>query len=86
MAIEGYSREEVGKRIAELVTPSQPVNSIEHLKGRESELQDVERALAAKGRNVFIYGDRGVARVRWQRPPRICTRARTQTGVRGRGA
>lgn len=62
MAIEGYSKEEVSKRIAELVTPSQPVNSIEHLKGRESELQDVERALGAKGRNVFIYGDRGVGK------------------------
>lgn len=62
MAIEGYSREELGARIAEVVSPSQPISSIEFLKGRESELQDIERALYAPGRNVFIYGDRGVGK------------------------
>lgn len=62
MAIEGYSKEELGARIAEVVSPSQPISSVEFLKGREQELQDVERALYAKGRSVFIYGDRGVGK------------------------
>lgn len=62
MAIEGYSREELGARIAEVVSPAQPISSVEFLKGRDDELQDVERALFAPGRNVFIYGDRGVGK------------------------
>lgn len=62
MAIEKFSREELGERIAEVVSPSQPISSVEFLKGRERELQDIERAMYAKGRSIFIYGDRGVGK------------------------
>jgi hypothetical protein len=55
MAIEGYTRDALGRKIAQVVSPAQPIKTIEMLKGREKELQTIERALYAPGRNVFIY-------------------------------
>ncbi len=62
MAIEGFDRSSFGKRLNELVSPSRPVSSIEHLIGREDQLDRIEKALYAPGRNVFIYGERGVGK------------------------
>jgi hypothetical protein len=49
-------------RLNELVSPSQPIQSIEHLHGRAHELEQIDKALYAPGRHVFIYGDRGVGK------------------------
>ena len=51
-----------GRQLSQVVTPSEPVQSIEHLRGRSVELDKIEKALYAPGRHVFIYGDRGVGK------------------------
>ncbi len=60
--IEGYSEEEFGTIVHEHVRPAEPISSIELLKGRHKELEDIRRALFAKGRHMFIYGDRGIGK------------------------
>lgn len=62
MTVAGYSKDEFGKKIASVVNPAAPVRSIEHLKGRAQDLEEIERALYAAGRHIFIYGDRGVGK------------------------
>jgi hypothetical protein len=49
-------------QLSKVVTPSEPIQSIEFLRGREEELDKIEKALYASGRHVFIYGDRGVGK------------------------
>lgn len=49
-------------RLNQLVSPSQPIQSIEHLHGRTHELDQIDKALYAPGRHVFIFGDRGVGK------------------------
>lgn len=60
--IEGYSEEEFGAKVHEHVRPAEPVSSVELLKGRHRELAEIRRALFAKGRHMFIYGDRGIGK------------------------
>lgn len=60
MTIAGYDKQGVRDGLAVALSPAQPVRASEKLKGRESELEDIDRALSAPGRNIFIYGDRGV--------------------------
>ena len=62
MTIEGYDRPSFGRKINTMVFPAQPIRSIEHLFGRDKELDRIEKALYAGGRNIFIYGDRGVGK------------------------
>ncbi|KPA98213.1 ATP-binding protein [Pseudomonas asplenii] len=62
MAIEGYDKREFGRKLNEVVSPSRPILSVEHLIGREKELDRIEKALMAHGRNVFIFGERGVGK------------------------
>lgn len=62
MSFGEYSKHDFGKKLSEVVSPSHPIRSIEYLKGREQELETIERALFANGRHVFIYGDRGVGK------------------------
>jgi Cdc6-like AAA superfamily ATPase len=57
-----HTKDEFGKKVASVVNPAGPVRSIQHLKGREQDLQEIERALYAPGRHIFIYGDRGVGK------------------------
>ncbi len=42
--------------------PSSPIRQEESLRGREPQLQTIREALASSGRNVFVYGDRGVGK------------------------
>jgi len=51
-----------GVKLNTLVSPSLPIQSIEFLQGRSSEMERIQRALYAGGRHVFIYGDRGVGK------------------------
>lgn len=65
MSIQGYTaedRDQFGKRLNQRVFPAHPIDRIEHLHGREKELDRIEKALFADGRNVFVYGDRGVGK------------------------
>ncbi|MGP9802023.1 AAA family ATPase [Rheinheimera sp. NSM] len=62
MAIDGFTRDEFGRKLNSLVFPSRPIDSIEHLFGRSKELDKIEKALYASGRHIFIYGDRGVGK------------------------
>ena len=55
-------RHAFGERLNELVSPAQPIQSIENLQGRTKELARIEKALFAPGRHIFIYGDRGVGK------------------------
>ena len=60
--IPGYDKYSFGKKLNEVVSPSRPIISIENLIGRTQELDRIEKALFAPGRNVFIYGERGVGK------------------------
>ncbi|MFK4448346.1 hypothetical protein ABH944_008404 [Caballeronia udeis] len=62
MAISGYDKHQFGHRLNEVLFASQPIQSREHLFGREQELDRIEKALFASGRHIFIYGDRGVGK------------------------
>ncbi len=60
--IKGYDKYSFGKKLSEVVSPARPVFSIENLIGRSDELNRIEKALFSSGRNVFIYGERGVGK------------------------
>jgi uncharacterized protein len=45
-----------------LLTPTTPIRSAEFLRGRDKILEVIRRAFVQPGRNVFIYGDRGVGK------------------------
>lgn len=55
-------RDSFGRELNSVVSPSQPIQTIEQLFGREKELDKIEKALFAPGRHIFIYGDRGVGK------------------------
>ncbi len=60
--IDNLSRDEFVAILHKHVSPTSPIQSEEHLFGREQQLKQVEQALYAPGRSVFIYGDRGVGK------------------------
>ena len=62
MAIRNYSEEEFQKILYAHLSPSEPVSSVELLKGRTKRLQQIRQALSSPGRHVFIFGDRGVGK------------------------
>lgn len=55
-------RHSFGQKLNKVVSPAQPIQTIEHLIGRDIELDRIEKALFAPGRHIFIYGDRGVGK------------------------
>ena len=56
------SEDEFGRKLANVVSTSHPIRSIQHLKGRDDVLDDIRRALYADGRHIFVFGDRGVGK------------------------
>lgn len=60
--IKGMTEEEFGEAIHTYVRPAKPIDTLEFLKGRQKELDEIRRALFADGRHIFIYGDRGVGK------------------------
>lgn len=62
MSISDFTKDTFGLRLSEVVFPSRPIRSIEHLMGREAELQTIDQALYQAGRHIFIFGDRGVGK------------------------
>lgn len=51
-----------GARIHAVLFPSAPIQSREFLFGRDDQLDRIRRSLMAPGRQVFIYGERGVGK------------------------
>ncbi len=63
MSIKNFELEsDFSEKLHQYISASSAIKSIEHLKGRESQSQLIERALRSPGRSVFIYGDRGVGK------------------------
>ncbi|MFA7351255.1 MAG: ATP-binding protein [Methylotenera sp.] len=62
MIIPELDKEEFGKKLSDVVYPSRPIRSIQHLMGRSHEIDIIERALYQPGRHIFIFGDRGVGK------------------------
>ncbi|MAM09820.1 MAG: hypothetical protein CML23_05050 [Rhizobiaceae bacterium] len=62
MAIPSLSDIEFKHILAENFTPSATIKTPERLFGREKHLQTIDRAFASPGRQIFIYGDRGVGK------------------------
>lgn len=61
-AVTRQSSQDFGRALAKVLSPSQPLQSEEFLKGRADQLQSIERALYAPGRHVLIHGLRGVGK------------------------
>ncbi|MBB6249150.1 ATP-binding protein [Rhodanobacter sp. A1T4] len=53
---------EFGARIHQVLFPATPIQSSEFLFGREAQLDRIRRSLMAPGRQIFIYGERGVGK------------------------
>lgn len=62
MALNILDRQTFIRELHEIVTPTHPVLYAKYLKGRDIQLKNIEQALFAVGRNVFIYGERGVGK------------------------
>lgn len=62
MAIADFDENTLIKLQNRLLSPSDPIRSVEFLLGREGALRDFNRYLSIRGRHVFIYGDRGVGK------------------------
>jgi Cdc6-like AAA superfamily ATPase len=60
--IRNLTEEEFAKILHAYLSPSHPIQSEEHLFGRDTQLQRIKEALYSPGRSVFIYGDRGVGK------------------------
>lgn len=63
MTIPNISDEFLRKVLAENLTPSDTIKTPERLFGRERNLRTIDRALNSPGRQIFIFGDRGVGNI-----------------------
>jgi energy-coupling factor transporter ATP-binding protein EcfA2 len=62
MAIGNIDEDAFVQILQQHLRPSSPVDSFEHLYGRERQLEQIKQAMFSPGRHVFIYGDRGVGK------------------------
>jgi hypothetical protein len=62
MAIRGLDKDKFVGILHDRLSPSGPIQSVEHLFGREAQLREIDKALSSPGRHVFVYGDRGVGK------------------------
>src|SRR5688500_8027285 len=62
MTIAALTEDEFGKKLNEVVSSARPIRSVQHLKGRDDQLENIKRALYQTGRHIFIYGPRGVGK------------------------
>ncbi|TWB15194.1 AAA ATPase-like protein [Nitrospirillum bahiense] len=54
--------DEFAKKMATVLSPSHAIDSVELLKGRDAQLSEIRRAWHQIGRQIFIYGYRGVGK------------------------
>src|SRR6266436_6303647 len=62
MSIPNITEDDLRKILAENLTPSDTIKTPERLFGRAATLRTIDRALNSPGRQIFIYGDRGVGK------------------------
>jgi uncharacterized protein len=62
MTIAVFDDEALTSVLRENLTPSDFIRTPERLFGRDKHLRTIERALNSAGRQIFIYGDRGVGK------------------------
>lgn len=62
MPICGITDDQLETILHDRLTPSKEINTPDRLFGREKHLQNIYRALNSQGRQIFIYGDRGVGK------------------------
>jgi uncharacterized protein len=62
MAIRSLTEEEFRQVLTANLTPAATIKTPERLFGRDKALKQIERALGSEGRQIFIYGDRGVGK------------------------
>lgn len=62
MAISCVSDDDLKEILAGNLTPSDTIKTPERLFGRQKNLQIIDRALNSPGRQIFIFGDRGVGK------------------------
>ncbi|RQH16004.1 ATP-binding protein [Bradyrhizobium sp. RP6] len=62
MAIRGITDADLKLILSENLTPSDSIKTPERLFGRERTLTTIDRAFSSPGRQIFIYGDRGVGK------------------------
>lgn len=60
--IRNFNKQQLEKVLNQFLTPSDPVKDARHLYGRVSNLREISTALSARGRQVFIHGERGVGK------------------------
>ncbi|WP_458094200.1 AAA family ATPase [Roseomonas sp. WA12] len=60
--LQGHTRETFERALQRSLSPSTPIRNADYLRGREKNLEQVRRAFVQPGRQVFIYGDRGVGK------------------------
>jgi uncharacterized protein len=54
--------DEFGKEMHRVLSPSNAIQTPELLHGRAKQLEEIRRALYSPGRQIFIYGHRGVGK------------------------
>jgi uncharacterized protein len=62
MTIAGFDDDAIKTVLSQNLTPSDFIRTPERLFGRGKHLLAIERALSSAGRQIFIYGDRGVGK------------------------
>lgn len=60
--IHRLSRRQFAEALSGVASHSRPIDSTDHLKGREAQLHTLEQAIYAPGRHVFVFGERGVGK------------------------
>ncbi|PLZ02823.1 hypothetical protein CY652_07810 [Burkholderia sp. WAC0059] len=68
MAVSGFDKYLFGTRLNEVLFASQPIQSVEHLFGRQQELDRIEKALFASGRHILSTETAVLANRPWLRP------------------
>jgi Cdc6-like AAA superfamily ATPase len=62
MPIKGLNEIQLAEILGAHLTPSKEILTPERLLGREQCLKQINRAFSSDGRNVFVYGDRGIGK------------------------
>lgn len=62
MAIKDTSEADLVEVMQSSLSPSSPIRRLDFLMGREDQVDQIRKAFYSPGRQVFIYGDRGVGK------------------------
>ncbi|MEX2649327.1 MAG: AAA family ATPase [Alphaproteobacteria bacterium] len=62
MAIGNLTEEIFIQLLKAHLSPSSPIRTAELLRGRDVQLREIGRSIVSPGRQIFIYGDRGVGK------------------------